>query len=133
MTETVARGDRLQGPIALLGIGQLGLGLWMAVAPSTFYDALANFGPENAHDLRDVATFYLALGVVLLVAARRPSWRVPTLAFAGLQYGLHTINHLIDIGDSDPGWVGVFDFVSLGLFAAVLWALWRTAELEERA
>ncbi len=101
-------------------MGQLGLGVWQALSPGTFFDALADFGARNDHFLRDISTMYLALGVVLVVAINRPSWRVPVLAFAALQYGLHSINHLIDIGDADPGWIGPFDFVTLALTALAL-------------
>jgi hypothetical protein len=103
-----------------LGISQLALGLWMAIAPGSFYDALGPFGDRNDHYLGDVATFYLALGVVALVAARRASWRLPVLAFGAIQYTFHAINHLIDIGEADPGWVGPFDFAALALSAAGL-------------
>jgi hypothetical protein len=110
---------RLRPILIVLGLGQLGLGAVMAIAPGTFFDALADFGVRNDHFLRDVATFYLALGVVLLVAVDRPSWRAPTLVFGALQYGLHALNHLLDIGDADPGWVGPFDFITLAAVAAV--------------
>jgi hypothetical protein len=39
--------------------------------------------------------------------------------FGALQYGLHALNHLLDIGDADPGWVGPFDFITLAAVAAV--------------
>jgi hypothetical protein len=108
-----------------LGLSQLALGLSQAIAPGSFHDAVADFGPQNDHYLRDISTLYLALGVALIVAADRPPWRVPVLAFATLQYALHAVNHLIDIGEADPGWIGPFDFVSLLLFAALLAYLWR--------
>jgi membrane-associated PAP2 superfamily phosphatase len=101
-----------------LAAGQLLLGLWLALAPGAFHAALADFGPRNDHDLRDMAALYLALAAVLAVAARRPSWRVPVLALAALQYALHTVNHLVDIGRADPAWVGPFDAVTLGATAA---------------
>ena len=52
--------------------------------------------------MADLATFYLALGAVALVAVRRERWRVPVLTLALIQYALHSLNHLIDIGDSRP-------------------------------
>jgi hypothetical protein len=121
-----ARGDdaRLRPILLILGVGQLGLGALMALAPGAFFEAVADFGVRNDHFLRDVATFYLAFGVVLLVAVGRPAWRAPALALGALQYGLHALNHLLDIGDADPGWVGPFDFVSLAVVAGVfLYAL----------
>ena len=123
---------RLRQALVLLGATQLALGAFQAIAPGTFFDAVADFGARNDHYLRDVSTLYLALGVMLLLAAGRPAWRVPVLAFATLQYALHAINHLIDIGESDPGWVGPFDFVSLALFAALLTYLLREASRAPR-
>jgi hypothetical protein len=110
----------LPAALLVLGASQLGLGLWMAISPGSFYDSLGPFGDRNDHYLADVATFYLALGAVALVAARRPTWRLPVLAFAAVQYALHAINHLIDIGEADPGWIGPFDFAALALAAAGL-------------
>ena len=101
-----------------LGLVQLGLGVWMAVAPESFFDAIGGFGPFNDHYVRDVSTFYLALGVGLVVASRRPTWRVPVLWVALLQYGFHVVNHIVDVGDAEPGWVGPADVVSLAAGAA---------------
>ncbi len=110
----------LPAVLLILGVSQLALGLWMVISPGSFYDALGPFGDRNDHYLADVATFYLALGAAALVAARRPGWRLPVLGFAAIQYTLHAVNHLVDIGEADPGWVGPFDFVTLALSAAGL-------------
>jgi hypothetical protein len=112
----------------ILGVSQLALGAFLAIAPGTFFEAVADFGVRNDHFLRDVATFYLALGVVLLVAVDRPAWRAPVLAFGAVQYGLHALNHLLDVADADPGWIGPFDFVSLAAVAGLfLYALRASA------
>jgi hypothetical protein len=80
--------------------------------------------------MADLATFYLALGAVALVAVRRASWRVPVLVFALIQYALHSLNHLIDIGESDPSWLGPANFVSLALTTLLLaWLLRRESEV----
>lgn len=113
--------------ITLLGAYHLLLGGAMAVAPRRFYDDLATYGAYNDHFIRDLSTFYLALGAVLLVAAARHAWQVPLLVFAIVQYVLHVINHLVDIGDTDPGWLGAFNAISLAFVTALLWwALRRT-------
>jgi len=119
--------------VGLLAIAavQLLTGLWLAIAPGAFYDAIADFGPRNEHDLRDMAAFYLASAVVLGVAANRPSWRAPALALVGLQFGLHAVNHLVDVGDADPSWVGWFDLLSLAAGTALIWALYRAAERDD--
>lgn len=115
----------------VLGASQLGLGLWMAFAPASFADTIGGFGPFNDHYVRDVSTWYLALGAALLVAARLPSWRVPVAVLGLAQYVLHLVNHLVDVGDSDPTWAGPLDVVLLAGFALVLAALVR--RLPERA
>ena len=108
--------------LALVGAYHLALGAVMVLAPRTFFNDIATYGAYNDHYIRDVASFYIALGAVLLVAVARTSWQVPLLAFATLQYVLHVINHLWDVGDTDPGWIGPVNLVSLALIAVVL--LW---------
>ena len=76
------------------------------------------FGPFNDHYVRDVSTFYLALVLALVVASRRPSWRAPVLWVALLQYAFHAVNHVVDVGDAEPGWVGPADVISLAIGAA---------------
>jgi hypothetical protein len=107
------------------GAGQLLLGLFIIVAPGAFADSLGAFGVRNDHLARDSATIYLALGFGLLVAAERPDWRVPVLALATVQYALHAVNHLVDIGDSDPGWIGPADVVLLAGGVVLLGWLWH--------
>jgi hypothetical protein len=108
------------------GAGQLVLGLLLWVTPGFFYDEIGPFGPRNDHYMGDVATFYLALGAATLVSVRRESWRVPVLALALVQYALHSLNHLIDIGESDPSWIGPADFALITLTAVlVAWMLRR--------
>jgi hypothetical protein len=100
------------GLLAFAGI-QLGLALFMALAPHRFYVAIGPFGAGNDHYVRDVASYNAALGVGLLLAIRHASWRVPVLAIMTVQFALHSLNHLLDIADAHPGWVGYFDFFAL--------------------
>jgi hypothetical protein len=73
------------------------------------------------------------MGAALLLAIRRPSWRVPVLFLVTLQYALHTVNHLVDIGNTDPGWLGPFNFLSLLLLTIVTgWVLGGAARLGHR-
>jgi hypothetical protein len=118
--------------IAVFAAVQLGLALLMAVDPHAFYTAVGPFGPYNGHYIRDLSTFYAATGVSLLVALRRASWRVPMLALMTIQYGLHSVNHLLDIGKAHPAWNGYFDFFSLTAATLLLAWLWRRAALEAR-
>jgi hypothetical protein len=114
-----------------LGVYHLGLGLLMTFAPGTFFDEFANYGVQNDHYIRDNATVNLAFGVGLFLASNRPTWRTPVLAVVGLQYAFHVINHVVDVGDTDPGWQGPFAVVSLALLGGLIVWLWRRAELQE--
>lgn len=131
MSDTAREGQRgslaLRPLLLVFGAYHLALGALMALAPRTFFDEIAAYGPYNDHYIRDVSTFYLALGAVLIVAAARRSWQVPLLAFAVIQYALHLVNHLWDVSDTDPGWLGPANLVSLALIAAALWWLLRRA------
>jgi hypothetical protein len=119
--------------LALVSIGltQAAIGLWLAIDPNSFVDTLADFGPADSHFLRDIATFQLGIGIALLAAVPRPSWRAPVLFAALVQSGLHTINHLVDIGETDPGWQGPFNFAALLLLTFALAGLFLAAA-EER-
>lgn len=111
---------------------QLGLALLMAVSPHTFYKDVGPFGAFNPHYIRDVASFYGAIGIGLVIAVTHHSWRVPVLALTSIQYALHSVNHLVDIGKAHPAWNGYFDFFSLAAATVLLAWLWRTAALEAR-
>ena len=119
--------------MAVLVVGALHLatGVLMALAPRGFYDNVGTFPPFNAHYLRDLSTFYVALGVALVISARRRSWQVPLLTLAVLQYALHVLNHFVDIGDADPGWKGPVTVVALILAGVVLWSMLRSASREQ--
>jgi hypothetical protein len=112
----------LRAGLATFAAVELALAVFMAVAPHAFYTSIGPFGASNDHYLRDVATFYAALGAGAAISVRRASWRIPVLAITTIQFGLHSLNHLLDIGKADPGWVGYFDFFSLA--AATLQLAW---------
>lgn len=113
--------------LSVLGGIQIVLGLFIAFAPGAFADTIGAFGARNDHLARDIATIYFALGAGLLVAVRRPSWRRPVLLVAIVQYGLHTVNHLADVADADPGWAGPFDVAILASTLLVIAWLWVAA------
>ena len=117
--------------ITALGAYHLLLGAFMALAPRRFFDDIATYGAYNDHYIRDLATFYLALGAALVMAATRRAWQVPLLAFALLQYALHVVNHLIDIGDTEPGWIGPVNAIALAVVAVLLWWMLRIAGKQE--
>jgi hypothetical protein len=104
--------------------GQLVLGALLWLTPGFFHDEIGPYGARNDHYMADLATWYLALGAAAFVAVRHASWRVPVLALALFQYALHSLNHLIDVGEADPEWLGPANLVSLGLTALLLgWML----------
>ena len=98
----------------------------MVFAPHTFFTDIGPFGVQNDHYLRDTATFNAAFGAALAVAYRRVEWRTPVLCCVALQFALHSINHLADIGSAHPYWLGPADFISLALATAVL--VWLARE-----
>jgi hypothetical protein len=114
-----------------IGLTQIAIGVWLAIDPDSFVDALADFGPADSHFLRDIATFQLGIGIALLAAVGRPSWRLPVIFAALAQSALHTINHLVDIGETDPGWQGPVNFVALLALTVTLAGL-MLAAAEER-
>jgi hypothetical protein len=117
--------------LVVFGVTQLAIGLFLAIAPGAFFDAIGPFGTRNDHYMRDLATFYIALGAAGLVAVRRPSWRVPVLALATVEFVLHAINHLADIGESDPGWNGPVTFAAVAASAVLLAWMTRVAARED--
>jgi hypothetical protein len=109
----------------------IGAGLWLT--PGFFHDEIGPFGERNDHYMGDLATWYLALGAAAFLAVRRSGWRVPVLAMAFLQSALHSVNHLIDVGEADPGWLGPANLVSLLLATLLLgWMLHTEAEVPAR-
>jgi len=101
--------------------------LWLA--PGFFHDEIGPYGTRNDHYMGDLATWYLALGAATFVAVRRTGWRVPVLALAFIQYALHSLNHVIDVSEADPSWLGPANLASLVL-ATLLLGLMLRAESE---
>ena len=121
-------------PWALAGYGVyfVGVSTWMALDPGSFFEALGPFGVRNDHYIRDAATFQLALGLLALAGVWRPQLRLAALGVIGAQFLLHAINHLADIPEADPEWVGVADFVGLSLAGAALAGLFMAERRRAR-
>ena len=126
-----AAAQTLVAGLVVFAVYHLALALFMAVGPHAFYKAIGPFGAFNPHYIRDTATFNAALGVGFALAVSRPGWRVPVLAVTTVQFALHALNHLVDIGKAHPTWTGYFDFVSL--LAATLLLAWLLALAATRA
>jgi len=123
----------LRAVLVVLGVVQVASGALALVAPGTFFDEVGRYGVENEHYVGDVGAFVLAFGIAVLVAAQRPSWRVPVLALGALWSGLHVINHVFDVGEARSDARGIFDAVYLGigglLYAYLAWAAARLQAL----
>ena len=122
--------------IGLIFFGALNLvtGALLLFAPDYFFDHIGPYGVENEHYLGDAGAFYLAIGSGLLVAVRRPSWRVPLLFVSALWFGVHAINHLFDIGENNRSESrGIGDTVLIALGAAALAYMARAATRTEGA
>jgi len=97
----------MRAVLVVLGALNAASGALALIAPDTFFDQVGRYGVENSHYVGDVGAFVLAFGIAALVAARRPSWRVPVLALGALWYGLHAL--------SDTR--GIFDTAYIGIGA----------------
>ncbi len=106
--------------VGALAVFHLAEGLWMILAPASFFDAIGRYGPENTHYVGDVGAFVLAYGIALLLAVGRPSWRAPLLALGAAWYAVHAVNHLFDIDEARTAGRGIADTVLLALGAAAL-------------
>ncbi len=113
-------------PVAILGFTGLQLGLWIQVAPRSFFDEFPGFGhrwvasfqPYNEHLLRDFGAMNLALGLLAVVAAVRFDRTFVRVACAvwfifGIQ---HLAFHMVHFSALD----GIDRYLSPGALAFVL-------------
>jgi hypothetical protein len=122
----------LRTTVGVLGVFHTLEGIYMLLAPASFYSRIGTYGVENTHYVGDLGSFVLALGIALLLAAGRPSWRTPVLALAALWYAFHALNHLFDIDEARSTARGVIDTVLLVLGAILLAWLANVAQRERR-
>jgi hypothetical protein len=119
-TSTRTRSRFVTAVLFAFGSYSVLIGLFMMVSPGVFFDTLGSFGVRNDHYIFDNATFELPLGLLLLAAARWPSWRIPALAFATTHWGLHAMSHGIDPHHADGTAVGWLEFAGLVVATALL-------------
>ena len=100
---------------------QIVIGLLLWLTPGFFFEQIGPYGPRNDHYMGDTAS-----GAALLVSARHVRWRVPVLFLVTVQYALHSLNHLLDVSEAHPSWLGPANLISL-LLATVLLA-WMLRE-----
>jgi hypothetical protein len=118
--------------IAVIAAVNLAIGLFAAVAPGAFYEEIGTYGAKNGHYVGDVAAFYLAAGIGLLVAVSRPSWRVPLLVVVALWWALHGLNHLGDVDEASSDSKGIADTILILAGAAAIGYLGWVASRAQR-
>ncbi len=128
--------DPLKPALAAAALVFFAVGLWMVFEPAGFQTTVGGVGATNEHLIGDLATFNLALGGVLGMAAVRWTWRLPVLWFANIQNVLHLVNHLADADEAHPLWLGmanVWALLATGVvLAALLIASSRTSRRADR-
>ena len=116
--------------LAIFAAVQVITGALLWLAPGFFHDEIGPYGVQNDHYMGDLATWHLALGAAAFVAIGRSGWGLPGLALAFLQLALHSLNHLIDVSEADPEWLGPANFVSLALATLLVGWMLRTESAE---
>ena len=111
--------------LAVLGGAHLVLAMWAVAGPRSFHAVLADFGPFDAHLIRDFAACAATFGTGLLLALRRPPWRTPVLVVTAMWTGLHAVSHVVDIANAHPAVVGPLEATALALLTVLLVALAR--------
>jgi hypothetical protein len=132
-TPTRARVGYVEVTLVVFGVYSVLVGLFMLVAPGTFFDTLGNFGARNDHYIFDNASFEFPLGLMMLAAVKWPSWRVPTLAFAALHWSLHALSHIVDPHHGAGELIGWLEAGGLVVTTALLAMALRASIVEGRS
>lgn len=132
MTPTRTRAHYVEVILIVFGVYSVLLGLFMFVAPGTFFDTLGTFGVRNDHYIFDNASFEVPLGLLMLAAVRWPSWRVPALAFATVHWALHALSHIIDPHHAAGESVGWLEAAALVVTTGLLAIALRASVVEEK-
>jgi hypothetical protein len=118
--------------LLFFAVVNLAIAAMLAFAPHAFFEDIGPYGAQNDHYMRDLATFYAMLGIAGLIAYRRVAWRGPVLWCMALEYALHTLNHLADIGAAHTHWLGPANFASLAIGTGTLvWLARESARTQE--
>jgi hypothetical protein len=123
---TNSTGSTIVAGLVAFSLVNLAIAAMLTFAPHTFFEDVGPYGAQNDHYMRDVATFYAMFAAVGLIACRRVSWRTPVLCCMAIEFGLHTLNHLADIGAAHTRWLGPANFASLAIATAAL--VWLARE-----
>lgn len=126
----------MTGAVLVVGVVSIANALWMLAGPMHWYTdlpaAVPDTGPFNPHFVRDIGCAFLATGVALVWAGRRPRYRVPLTATAGLFLFAHALLHAFDTLRGALGhdhWL--LDLPGVYLPGVLVpWIAWRWAERE---
>jgi len=124
----------LRAGLLILGVPQLVIGAWALISPHGWFNTfpgaghhwLPAYGAYNSHLATDVGATFVAIGLVLILAALWLERRVVQVALIGyLAYAIpHTIYHLAndhDVGGGDQVVNGVTLVLSVLLALTLLW------------
>ncbi len=136
-SEKGGRDKALVAAIAVLAAGASINGVWMLGAPLHWYNnvpaGVPDYGPFNAHFVRDIGIAFLTVGAALGWAAVRPAARFELVAVAAIFAVLHGVLHVLDTarGHVDSShWLldvpGVY--LPVGVLCWLLWVLARKSE-----
>src|SRR5262245_29443808 len=113
--------------LSVIAAGHLLNAAWMLAAPRHWYETIpgvTDFGPFNAHFVRDAGCVYLTAGLALAWAAFASRYRLPLVAVVAVFHGAHSVLHIHDtLGEhvsSHHWWI---DFPGVYLPALVLTAI----------
>ena len=109
-TPTRTRGGFVEVTLIVFGLYGLGLGLFMMLAPGSFFDTLGTFGVRNDHYIFDNAT----------------------LAFATVHWALHSISHIIDPHHGAGDLIGWLEAGGLVATTVILAIALRASVVAER-
>ncbi len=116
------------------GILSLAGGGWMLFAPNNWFQvfpgSIGDFGPQNAHFIRDLGGWYAAGGVLLLFALSNPMrFGGVALVVTLIAYFAHAAGHVADIVTGRVGaehWIIDLPlvFAPVIIWFVLLWVWW---------
>jgi hypothetical protein len=82
--------------LALAAVEHIIPALLLLFAPDWFFANIGNFPPFNRHYMGDAGAFLLGLGLILVLALRRPAQYRAAIGAVALANLVHLGNHLYD-------------------------------------
>ena len=133
-------GSRVRIALAVLAFPNVFTGLWALFAPRSWYDDfpgmdlgwVSAFGEYNEHFIQDIGAAYLGFGVLLALAAVRPTaslargGTIAYLFFAGPHFLIHVA---VRESLSNTGYVGTVAPQAFAVGLAI-WILARAGDLD---